>query len=555
MTSEVPAVPTTRLPGSSRGRWLIALAVAGAAVALLIAAVVLLGGRQTPEALRYIPADAVVVAELRLDLPGDQLQKVGNLLAHFPGFADQSTLGQKLDEAGDRLLANLSQGEVSYTGDLKPWVSGPAFGGIRLTDGAVGEGGLFVATTNGAAGCDQLFEGRSTRVESHRGLEIRVLEGEDGACVIDGRHVIAGDLGSVKAGLDAHAAGNGIDAEEPYRAARAALGGDQLGTVYVSGEAIRRLQADLDAVPVTLFAMELPDWSIAGVRAEDDALILDSLAAPVEAPSAAPSLQSLAPAHPSEMTRFVPADAIAYAEVQGAGTSVMNALALLRADPVLGASLAELDQLLTGFGGAEKLLGWVEDVGVVIMNDGGDMVGEPAGVALLLAPDEATAQERVANYRSLLALAALGGAVELETTTVDGVEVTTVTVAGAAGLPGEAPIQVRFAVNGRVVMLGTTEAVMNAVLAVDPASSLAASDDFTRTTARGLPNPRTMVYFSAEHALALEQHFLPLDQRADFRTNVRPYLEPIEAFHMSATDGPGGPRARIVMTVTEPAQP
>ncbi|HSL98184.1 MAG TPA: hypothetical protein VK831_06390, partial [Candidatus Deferrimicrobiaceae bacterium] len=97
----------TAIAAPSRGRWLIGLGIAGVAIGLALVAALVLGGRQTPEALRYVPADAVIVAELRLDLPGDQLQKVGNLLAHFPGFADQSTLAGKLDEAGDRLLGML----------------------------------------------------------------------------------------------------------------------------------------------------------------------------------------------------------------------------------------------------------------------------------------------------------------------------------------------------------------------------------------------------------------------------------------------------------------
>src|SRR5215213_3398457 len=69
-----------------RTRWLIG---GGAAVGVVIAAVaayLVLSSRPVPEALRYIPADSTAVAELRLDLPGDQLQHVGNLLAHFPGF-------------------------------------------------------------------------------------------------------------------------------------------------------------------------------------------------------------------------------------------------------------------------------------------------------------------------------------------------------------------------------------------------------------------------------------------------------------------------------------
>src|SRR4051794_967687 len=92
---EVP-VEEVRPPGGASGgrrRWIAGGAVAVAAVAATAAAVFVLGSRPTPEALRYIPGDSSVVVELRFDVPGDQLQKVGNLLAHFPGFKDQSSLG------------------------------------------------------------------------------------------------------------------------------------------------------------------------------------------------------------------------------------------------------------------------------------------------------------------------------------------------------------------------------------------------------------------------------------------------------------------------------
>jgi len=83
---------------SSRTRWIVAGIALVLVAGLTIGAGILLTSRATPEALGYIPSSMTVVAEVRMDLPGDQLQKVGNLLAHFPGFKDQSTLTQKLSE-------------------------------------------------------------------------------------------------------------------------------------------------------------------------------------------------------------------------------------------------------------------------------------------------------------------------------------------------------------------------------------------------------------------------------------------------------------------------
>ena len=121
------AAPATRAPGPSRARWILALGIVGVVVALTIAGALLLGGASSPEALRYVPSDAGFVAEVRMDLPGDQLQKVGNLLAHFPGFADQSTLPAKLDEAFGRIVSQASSNKADYVTDIKPWLNGPLF--------------------------------------------------------------------------------------------------------------------------------------------------------------------------------------------------------------------------------------------------------------------------------------------------------------------------------------------------------------------------------------------------------------------------------------------
>jgi hypothetical protein len=311
----------------------------------------------------------------------------------------------------------------------------------------------------------------------------------------------------------------------------------------------------MGGAPPTILDQPLPAWAIAGVRAEDDALVLDGLAAPPTAPpsgpTAGPSLLSLAPAHPSELTRFVPENAIAYAEVQGAGTSILNALALLRSDPMLAESLAEIDQVLTAFGGAEQLAGWVEDVGIVVMNDGGDMVGSYAGGLLLLAPDSETARAQVDRYRSLLALAALGGAVELTTETSGDVEVTIVTLTQSAGLPMPEAIQIRFAVIDRRIVVATTSDLMGQLL-TDGDGSLAQSELFQRATARGLEDPRTTLYLSVEHLLAYGWQMLAPQERPAISGDVVAYLEPVDAVHVTATDGADGHRVRIVMSVSNP---
>src|SRR5664279_6518934 len=98
-------------------RWGVALVV----VALVVDAAL-------PEAKRIVPTDTVVYLEGRADLPGDQRQNVGNIIARFPGFKDQASLDAKIDQALEQLL---QKSGISWTTDLKPWVVGEV--GVAVT--------------------------------------------------------------------------------------------------------------------------------------------------------------------------------------------------------------------------------------------------------------------------------------------------------------------------------------------------------------------------------------------------------------------------------------
>src|SRR5688500_3335990 len=187
-TAAAPAAPAQG-PGSSRARWIVGLGVAGLAIAIGLVAFLLLDARPTPEALRYVAGDSAVVAEVRLDLPGDQMQRVGNLLAHFPGFQDQSTLPAKIDETLSQLVGLTAGGSVDFRTDLKPWLNGPTFIAFDGGEGNAPEGDgapLLSATTNGAVDCAATLGGAVTH-ETHRGLDLVI--GGDGdmaglACVV-----------------------------------------------------------------------------------------------------------------------------------------------------------------------------------------------------------------------------------------------------------------------------------------------------------------------------------------------------------------------------------
>ncbi|HUQ44129.1 MAG TPA: DUF3352 domain-containing protein [Candidatus Limnocylindria bacterium] len=560
---------------AGRGRWIVALGVAGAAIALTVGALFLLGGRSSPEALKYIPNDAAVVAELRLDLPGDQLQKAGNLLAHFPGFQDQSTFGDKIDEALSRFVSEATESGADYRGDIKPWLNGPAFVGLMAP--AAGSGGVSVAgmehrtavlsaTTNGGVSCATTFAGQTVSHQQHGGYDLTISADGELACVVDGRQALLGDPATVGRALDAKAAGTGMDRSDRYRTARAALGGDRIATVFVNGAAARDLVPDASALPLPSglpsfpgmgsIGEHIPDWLIAGVRAENDSLILDNVAAQTPVASGDPSLLPLPASHASVLAPVAPASALVFVEHQGAGVSIQNLLAGLRATPELAAPL----QMLEGAGGAGPLVSWVEDVGVVVTMDGTD----PRVAALLVAADATAAKNRLATIAGLLAIGALTGGVTQEKTTIAGIEVTTVTIAdlaalappgtvpGAAPLPSTGPISFSLAAKDRLVILASSPAAMAGILQVQPGQALADQAAFKLVSQRGLANSRTTGYVAAGAAFAVIKPFLSAGEAAAWDAEYAPYLDPIEAAGITTTSDGAANRSRVVITVTGP---
>ncbi|MEO8469707.1 MAG: hypothetical protein ABI573_08590, partial [Chloroflexota bacterium] len=203
------------VPGgrSRRTRWLVAGLVSVLAIGGAVAAAVILGAKPLPEAYRYLPADSAIVAELRPDLPGDQRGHLGNFLAHFPGFADQSTLAAKIDETFMRLVSEGSSGSVDYATRIKPLLTGPLVVGTGI-DGLQNQVGLAVASTDGVATCSIVF-GSVTALETHRAVAIESVD-SGMACAIDGRFMLVGDPASIRAGIDAHLDHKGVDTNATF---------------------------------------------------------------------------------------------------------------------------------------------------------------------------------------------------------------------------------------------------------------------------------------------------------------------------------------------------
>ena len=566
-TAAVSATPVAASAGPGRARWLVALGVAALTAIIAVGAFVVLSSQPTPEALKYIPGDALVVVEVRPELPGDQMQNLGNFLGHFPGFRDQSTLTEKLDEAFTQLVSRAGDpSRLDYMADIKPWLNGPAFISVRRppgqsADGASSPPGFLVsATTNGQVSCASTFEGYPTTTETYNGVDVVLMAGSEYGCVVQGKQGLLGDRLTLRAALDAKSAGSGMDKNAQYAEARKAIVGDQLATAYVDAAALGTLLTEQGGFPVgenplsKLSFGQFPAWAMQGLRAEGDKLVVESVSPTPPPPAGGPSLLPVPAAHASGIISLVPADAVAYVEVQGAGASLINAIRELRTIPEVDQSF----QMLDGMVAMDDLLGWIEDVGIVVT--GGET---PAGGVILLARDDAGASQKATELSTLLALAALSGAegIEVSETTVNGVKITTVTVTDASGIipPGSlpvdpssmGPVQLSYAVKGRAFIVGSGEAFITSLLNVPAGNGLGDQAGFKRVATRGVTPSSVIAYVSSPELIELVEGFVPATELGPWTSDIKPYVEPFEAVYVSSSVAAGMSRAVYVISVKQ----
>lgn len=567
----------------SSARWAIALLVVALVVAVAGGAFfILAGGSETFTTAGWAPAESVAYGVIRTDLPGDQRQNVASLLAPFPGFADQSTFDQKLDEALDRLIKAGTDGRSDYTTTFKPWLGGEIGfaltrlpnlsslaaleqGGAAASPGpelkVLGEqgGGLVIITVKDPAGAEAWFRttigGAPSSTESYAGATITLYRATDGtvAEAASAGVMLVGDEASVKAGLDAKAKG-GLAGTADFRAARSAVAGDRLGWVYVAFR--QYVAAALAAVPSAAPSIDqakLPGWMAFGLRAESDRLVADgAMPAVAGTPAASDQVSALAPRLPGTTVLAV--------EAHGIGAFLKTALDGLRAQPGEKAAAGQVDDALGRLGGFDSLLGWMGDGALVVTYQGGSW----GGGLVVKAPDAATADAKLVQLKNLLALASLGGT--SVATREESYAGTTITVADlgdlsslAAGLGGGSSgvsptpppsgerAELAFAQRDGLVVVGL-DTFVKAVLDAKAGSSLADQPRYRAALERAGSANMLQAYVDVADLVGNAERSMSESQRATYEADTRPYLEHLQAWAMVGRAG-DPTRFRAVLTV------
>jgi hypothetical protein len=557
-------------------RWGVALLAVAVMVGVVSVGAALLAAGSGASAVRgWLPNDTLVYLEVRADLPGDQRAKVGDILAKFPGFADQASLDAKIDEALDRILEGSG---VSWTSDVKPWLGGEV--GVAVTSAAFDAeklGGLgspldgpdlgnapddgalaLIAVKDSAAATawvSKELEGTQT-TETYAGGEITIVSGLMGtnvAFTVRDNVLLLGPEKAVKASLDTGGTST-FSSSASFEAAEKTAPTAYMAYGYVDMKALVEAamevagdaavdEAGLPAACLDDAADMIPAWAAGSARAEDDALVFVATAAQGGPATTAEESASAIAAH-------LPGSTVMAVEVRDLGAGLVAGLESLKTsldcDPSTAEMIGQLEDALVALGGAETLIGWADDTAIAVAADGTALGG---GLAAIVT-DEAAASATLDQVKALLALAGgTAGITSREEPYGDGTLLVITVPSDVVALDAPAP-DIAITVQGGIFALGTIDFV-KAVVDTETSDSLAKDPVYERAIdlAGGDGMSDVFVDIAGLH-VALEA-MIPADEMSEYETEIQPFLVPLEAF-ASVAEAPGETtESRAVLTFTK----
>lgn len=566
-------IPATTRPGRSRARWLVAavltLLVVGTAAG---AALMLTADGGDPDVLAWTPADSVLYAEARLDLPGDQKAELAKAMTAFPGFDDQAAFPVKLGEALDALLGRASEGKTTYQADIEPWFGGQvgvSIGAIPASGEASDARGLVLVSVRDAAmagawAARVLSEaGATTATQTHAGVTLTTISppsgravpaGMEAAWAILGPVMALGDTASVKAAIDTRGSA-GLPTVAQFRTARTALPGDHLGFAYLDpaaildgGRALTGAAAEaLPSLPAFLDTLQV-DWVAAAVRAEGGAFVVDT---------AMPHVTALGPARSAEsrLPALLPPTTVALIGGHDVGATLLKARDLIASDPSLTDGVKQVEDVLALVGGADGVAGWMGEVGIAITID-----GDEVGGGLVVTSLDAVAPERLfTQLRGLLALAGGPSGLKVTEESHAGATIVVIDLGNLGDLAGmatdgaiEAPANLRiaYALTDEVVVLGYGTEFVKAVLDARTGDTLAGSERFASALKLVDRAHGSLVWLDLAAARGMVEPQIPADEKDAYQTEIKPYLDAFDSIIGVNLPGETVDRSTLILRVS-----
>jgi hypothetical protein len=442
----------------------------GITAAAVVAGYLFLFSAAVDRAATLAPANTAFYVNVYLQPSTGQQMNLSELIGRLPGFADDASLDEKVDQVVQNLLSGTG---IDYRDQVKPWLGSQiALAGWPGDDGVTEAQPVIIAEVKDpdaarAAVADLVAAEGSFEAETHEGVEIQVST--SGAYAFVGEMLVIGpDATVIRPVIDTHGGSDSLADRADFRQTMDALEPDHLAAIFL----------DLAAVGEASGASEqLAGVSTAGavLVAERDGLRLSG-SAPYDRAQADPSAQAgfALGGEPSSLVDWMPDDTIAEIVVFGLRQTLEDAEEAVGATPEgeeLGGML-DTARVLAAFGLGINLDDDVlplfdREVAIAISGIDGDL---PTGQLLLRPSDPeaaASALDRIAD-----GLSAVGAT--RETVSSGSVEVTVLSLPDTG--------EVAYTVVDGIVILGLrADDVAAAVDSHAAGASLGTSERYTRT--------------------------------------------------------------------------
>jgi hypothetical protein len=575
-TTPVVASPASR-PGGSRIKWLVALVVTVLVAGTAAGATLLLTGSESASAVSsWAPADTVSYAELRLDLSGSQQTELPRFMSAFPGFADQAAFGTKLGELADELVKKATDGKHDYLTEIQPWfdgqlavAQGPMGSMADLQSGSFSPRALLLMRVKDTAAAKAWVESMLTETgttaatdDTYAGTPIRVisLTGGDASTsaklaygIVDDV-LIAGDLASVKSSIDTGGT-SGLATDKQFQTATSALPADRLAMVYADmGASLAAMSGSLGQLDSSgalaavwdAYRTLVPSWTAMSVRAVNGSLVADAVSPHVAAfgdPANATS----------DLAAVAPADTLWLLTGRDLGGRLAAIRDAFAAQPELKDQLAQLDQALGVLGGFDAVTGWMGESGFAVTRHGDSVDG-----GLLIAPtDRAAADRLLTTIRSLATLGA-GDQLTFHEEPYGDTTIVSLDLGSLAGLAGgglgmvpglPSDLSLAWASTDQVVVFGIGTDFVKDVLDARSGESLADQARFKSGLDVAGSSNSGVLWVDLAGLRSVAESMLPSDQQSGYDSDLKPYLEPLDAIIGASVAGTEVDHSTYVLTV------
>jgi hypothetical protein len=437
--------------------------------AAVVAGYLLIFSAGADRAARLAPADTAFYVNVYLQPSTGQQMNLSGLIGRLPGFADEASLDDKVDQIVQNLLSGSG---IDYRRQVKPWLGNQvAIAGSPAADDPTQTSTLVIAEVKDPEAARNAVEdladerGASFNTETYGGVELQV--GSDATyAFVDEMLVVGTTPDEVRAAIDAAGDGDSLADRADFRSAMDSLPADHLAAAFVD------VGAFADSAGVS---EEAPDVGAASavLVAEQDGLRVSG-SVPLNGPSDDSSpAASTAASEASELVEWMAPDTLAEVVLFGLRQTLEDAEAAVGSAPGAEDVASALDTIrfAAAFGlgidiDADLLPLLDREVALAIT---GVEDGVPSG-ALLLRPEDPDAASAVLGQVADR-LGALGGS--SSETDVAGATVTTLAIPDVG--------DISYAVVDGTVILGLQPDAVGAIIAVhESGDSLATSDAYRR---------------------------------------------------------------------------